>query len=221
MSSLYLLDGHTTPLSNTPILDVLYGGTTPVPFPGGFMVRVEDDVRVRNPTDLYTPGTGLIPQKYASMLANQPGFTRIVADDMLDALDIDLVTSGPRGTKGGSYGDRATNKLRAGQQVRTIGYTLPITPAQVVVSWECFKTSYARDPASPTDRWTPTYQTLPSTALTVDVSFNGGSTWTSDYASPLIEGGLLPIPAIHQGTQLVVLLTATQDCGLGGWAIIY
>ena len=60
MSTLYLVN-----LFNDQINDVMYSSGDELPITGSYVLRVPDDVVVRNPTD----SADILTQKYASILA--------------------------------------------------------------------------------------------------------------------------------------------------------
>ncbi len=218
MSSLYVIDYHTATFANSKIVDVLVGGSAPVQYPGGCIVNVPDYLTVRDPVGLYTAQTGLITQKATAMLAAYPGFTRIATDDLLDITDLNLVAAGAYTPKG-AFGDRGKCRLRATQTVRTVMQTLTApAPSTCVIVWEAFETT--RTTSTSTSQTALTYTERSPSDLTCNVSFDNGGSWLT-----ATSGGVLTVPVINQGTQLILEFTGTGSLstprGLGGWAVIY
>lgn len=217
MSSYYLIDLHTNPLSSSRILDVaetttLVGSSTPMN--GGTIVRVPDYVGVKDPTNVTT----LLSQKYAGLLAYYAGFTYVTYDDLLDAADVDFTEP----TLKGKFGDRNCIVLPpdfgviAGRFQSTVAALSGPAPSQAIITWEVYRVVLA-DPA--TDRAVLTYVEMPASSFTCNVTFNNGVT-----AYPATDGAVLNIPPIGQGTQFAIRLTntsTTDDLYVGSWAVIY
>lgn len=212
MSSLYVVDGNAVPFSSAQVTDVLTSDlNVTVPFNGGCIVSVQDWLTVTDIDGVFTFGTGLIDKKYAAMLANYPGFTQIVYDALLDAAGLDLTVPGTQG----QFGERGTNRIAPAQTVTSTAQTLGFTPSTAVVIWELFSLSTAS--TSATEKIVRTYTEKMPSDCTCEVSFNGGSTWLT-----ATSGGVLTVPAIDQGTSLVVRFSgAISQRYLGGWAVIY
>lgn len=210
MSTLYLLS-----LFDDKITDVLY--TTTAPITGSYVVRVPDDVVVKNPTGV----SNLIAQKYASILAGMGLFGQVLYDDMLDTADINLVSS-----SGVTLGRKGMVSLYDGGVLTstTSAFTWGgpgAAPSQAIVTWEVFKYEDTDDADAPYVRKYEEVSTSPATSpLTAEVSFNGGGTWTT-----VTDKNLVTIAAPDQGTSLVVRFTHDGTPSgrffVGSWAVLF
>lgn len=214
MSTHYLVDMHTSPVTNSEINDVRFAANGQTVLGGNFVVRLQDGVSIGNtpPTSL----TDLLTKKYAGLLAFYPGYTRITFDDFLDASGIDITTS-----TGISAGGRCTTSLAGDGS--SVFVSLPTaltgpTPTQAIIT---FETHDVTSDSPRDDRTQRTYQeTVPGAVGTCEVSFNGGVSFL-----PTTDAGLLNIPLPDQGISFVFRFTAgavfPARVFLGSWAVIY
>jgi hypothetical protein len=182
---------------------------------GQYVVRVPDEITVREPDDL----DDLLTKKYTSLLGSFGLFTQIEFDDMLDATGVDPSTS-----SNVQLGVRGNVALLPGGVLRST--VSPLSwggpgsgPSQALLTWEVF--TYADlDPS--TAVYQRRYLEIPTGGgdVTARVSFNGGTTFasTSDKA-------LLSIGGSAQGSSLVVEFThagaADERLFLGSWAVLF
>ncbi len=224
MSKHYLLDIHQTDPGQK--LQEVYIPDAGVSYiDGTYVVRVSDDIVI--PDTTYT-AADLITAKYAGMLANSGLFTRIVYDDMLDAVGINMGVS-----TGISTGMRGVCSLYPYSFWSTPGFPVPTmqmnmvglatTPTQCEVHWELFKYGGWDVSSAPSGNhaYRRSYEEVDesSAPVTCEVSFNNGSTWL--VATP---GDVLNIPLADQGNQLIVRFTrgfSNDRLYLGSWAVLY
>lgn len=212
MSTHYLLS-----LFNDDINDIV----TPPAFPGeseitgNYVVRVPDDVVVREPVSV----ADLLTQKYASILASHGLFTQIVHDDMLDATGINMGTSTNIIT-----GIKGTNGLLDGGLLETTVESLTwggpgAGPPQAILTYEVFQ--YA-DTDSASGVYSRSYEEVdPLVApITVQISFDGGATFQA-----VTDKNLINIVGPSQGTNLILRFTHTATPTgryfLGSWAVVF
>ncbi len=211
MSAHYLVDIFSTPISTAPINDVRYPTDGQSVVNGNFVVLVPDNVSVQLPTDL----SDLITKKYAGLLASYAGFTTIVRDDLLDSTGIDF--GSPNTTKG-FFGERGSISLSVGGSLQSVVEPLGSTPTQVVVTWELYYYVESNPIDGPIVHTFSELSTDSSNA-TVQVSFNGGVTFTS-----VTDGFVLNIALADQGSDFVFQITnATPDSRIwvGSWSVIF
>lgn len=213
MSTHYLVDIHTSPVTDSEINDVRFSLTGETILGGNFVVRLPDGIVIEtNPTDL----SDLLTKKYAGILAFYAGYTRIAYDDLLDAAGVNLANS-----IGIATGGRNTISLIGNGtsilESNAVALTGP-APVEAIVTWETFNVASL----SPLDsRTVRTYmETTPSSVCTCEVSFNGGGSFL-----PVSDGSLLNIPAPDQGTSFVIRITSAAvfpaRVFLGSWAVVY
>jgi hypothetical protein len=209
--------------------DQINSVVTPPPCPptsqvvGSYVVRVPDEVPVRNPTGL----PDLITKKYAGILGTHGLFTQIVYDDMLDALGVD--NTGP--STGVTLGDKGVVGLyptNAAPQIPVLQTTPmgivwggpPPGPSQALVTYELFEyvdtdnkgLVYARQYREVT----------PDIDVSCQVSFNNGATFIST-----TDKALVTIPLAGRGTQIVLKFTRLTSIAtrgrvlLGSWAVLF
>lgn len=209
MSSYYLIDLHTNPFTNSPILDVSESVTGSSPMNGGTIVRVSDYVGVKDPANVGE----LLTQKFAGLLAYYAGFSYVTYDDLLDATGVD---TGAASLKG-SFGDRGCIKLppSTGLFHSTLATLSGVAPSQAIITWEVYEVLLA-DPS--TGRGGLTYVERPASSLTCVVSFDNGAHF---YATT--DGAVLNIPVGGQGIDFRIRLTNTSSDQLyvGAWAVVY
>ena len=213
MGQHYLIDLFGNPIANARIIDVNDPANFETLLNGCFIIRVPSGVQVVNPQNV----TDLLNQKYQGLIAENPTFTRVTFDDLLDSSHVDP-TSGP-----GIFGQRSCIGLAPGgtfSSVINAGAGTPLTgstPLQALVTWEVFSIAQT-DPSS--DGVTRTYTELTSdpTQLTCEVSFNGGGTFNSTTDSTVIN-----ILGPDQGTAFIIQLTNVTQGRLyiGSWAVVY
>lgn len=213
MGQHYLIDLFGNPVATARIIDVQDPTTGTTLLNGSFIIRVPGGIQVINPANV----TDLLNQKYQNLLANNPTFTRITFDDLLDATHVDP-TSGP-----GIFGQRGTISIAPGGTFVSIingGAGTPLTgatPLQALVTWEVFSVTDA-DPSTGLLQRTYNELTSDPSNLTCDVSFNGGITFNATTDSSVI---LIDVP--DQGNAFIVKYTnVTQGrLYLGSWALVY
>lgn len=208
MSTLYLFDAHDNVLANSGVDDTIAGSGSGVPINGSFVVRVADDVRL----DGDPPATlaDLMTQKYAGLLANYPGFSYIVYDEMTDATGFSVPSS-----VGSTFGSRGTISIYPTGQAETVTVALATTPSECVVTWEAYAITNT-DPLD--DRFIREYVDRPASDLGIQASFDNGVNFTS-----VTDGALHAIAPGVQGNQLVLRVTNALGVRrwLGSWAVIY
>jgi hypothetical protein len=213
MTTHYLVDLYNDTLNNV----VTAGGTPPTTScTGNYVVRVPDEVAVRNPTDL----ADLITKKYQGILGVNALITNITFDDMNDASGIDLSTSngiltGLKGCNGIYPTSGASIPV-----LRTTPNTLVSTPSQFMLTYELFEYVDVDGATTPFQR---SYREVtPDVDVIAAVSFNNGTTFIT--AMDQIYAAI-PVPA--QGNQLVVRFTRTTPIStrgrifLGSWAVLF
>lgn len=213
MSTFYLIDAHTNPVGNSQINEVV-SDTFPgqVRCDGNFVVRIPDGVKVVNPTNL----SDLLTQKYAGILAQYPGFTSIVYDDLLDSTAMippagngSTTKRGERGTFGYSY---------TGGFVTTMVDVSPTVISQAIVVFEIFKYVLTDSKTGGATRYYRELSTL-DTPWRLSVN-NNVDTQVVTYS-----GQLVTFAPSEQGSE-VVLKNVTGTTGdpfyqVGSWAVIY
>lgn len=219
MSTHYLVDAHTTPITASQINEVRLAGVTTANgflenasiMNGNFVVRVPDGVSVQNPTDY----EDLITKKYEGLLANYPGFTEVIWDDFRDDTGLEVISA----ADGLLRGSRNTCMLSDTALVRTV--TVDVSPTvvtQLVVFWEFYEVRYINPIDGPMQR---IYVERDPTDMNVLVSTNNGSNTTS-----VSNGVQAEIPALEAGSQVKLSFSGTgSDTGhrlfLGSWAVVY
>ena len=207
MGTVYLIDAHNPILANSEINDTipLEAGDS-LPVTGSFPVNVPFGTPVDgNPTDL----TDLITKKFSGLLAYYPGFTYVDYEDGLDATGWDTTVG-----QGFKLGERmSTFLIGSGFTSNAVALT-GAAPSEVIVTWELYELTKS----NPKDGLlTREYQESDATDCTVEVSFNGGSTWNS-----VTDGVLFPVPLIDQGTSFLIRFQAlVAERGIGSWAVLY
>jgi len=200
-------------------------GAALTPVTGNYVVRVPDDVAVRNPTNL----SDLLTKKYTGILGSHGLFTQIVFDDMLDATGVNTglttgVTLGDKGTVGLYHTNLAaahTPVLQTTPQAIIWGGPPP-GPPQGLVTYELF--TYV-DTDDKDEVFVRTYKELvPDLDVSVEVSFNGGVTFVATTDKSLVS---LTLP--DQGTSIVLRFTRLTAHGtgvpdrvlIGSWAVLF
>lgn len=198
MSTIYLIDSHTTPVLSSPINDVRYTNASgQVPMTGNFPIRIADDLSVEPPTDL----SDLLAKKEAAVAAKYPTFSRNYFDHLLGTSGL-IVTQ----SIGRVLGSRQTTQfgaLNAVLQTQTIAVGAPDIES-ILVLWETHTVEYNDDPK--TGLLTRTYQEGGGIDITGEVSVNGGSNYF-----PVTNGIPISIPLANQGQNLIVRLTAASS----------
>lgn len=209
MSLLYLIDAHTTVLANSPINDVIqadFGETVNVT--GNFVVNIPSGVVLE---DAAPSLSSLLTQKYAAVFSRYPGFAEIVYDDMLDDSGID-----DAGSVGITTGSRGSNSLLAnGSEMLTQAVNLGSAPTDCIFTWEVFQYTVSNPSDGPGKR---EYQEVDPASITVELSFDNGSTFTE-----ITEGVYFSIPLGAQGSQFVAKFSnaSSNRYWIGSWALMY
>lgn len=217
MSVIYLVDTQVTPITNSRIVDVILNpsATGEVRVDGLTPIRIPDGVRVVDPTSF----SDLLTQKYAGILAQYPGFTNIIFDDLLDATGVqiaappsDMRKSGERATVGGAFNATAVDVSAFG------------TLTQCVLVYEQFFWRYVDDKNGRIARYY--VESPPVAAHQVSVSANGGTD-----ENLALSGDLVAFDLDEQGDSVQVeFKTAIGQAGtnaegrllqVGSWAVIY
>lgn len=212
MSTLYIFDAHTNPISGSDLNEVRYNATS-APMTGHFIVRVPTDMPLEQEQQTLA---NLLSEKYAAVLAFFSTFADIVYEDFTDTPGVDATNS-----PGSNVGIRCTTKIgpRIGGQggvLQTNMQVLGGAPSVISVTWEVFDVVNT----NPVDgRLTQQFNEAASSALTVEVSFNNGATWTS-----VTDRAIQNIAGPDQGTDLVLRFTnssAVNSYWLGSWAVLF
>ncbi len=206
MSTHYLLDQNTNPITSSEINEARYNVTS-TQMGGSFLVRISDNIPLSSEPDSFT---ALINGKYAAILAFYAGFTTILYDDMLLSPGVNS------GASTGVYvGDRGSTKVLPSGVLTTTMVAAGATPTQCIVTWEAHHISNT-DPES--GRLTRVLNEDAPSDFTVQVSFDNGA-----HFNAVTDGGLFNIPAIAQGNQLILAFTNASGSNkwLGSWAVIF
>jgi hypothetical protein len=214
MTTHYLVDLYNNTLNNV----VTAGGTPPTTScTGNYVVRVPDEVAVRNPTDL----ADLITKKYQGLLGAHALYNAIIFDDFLDETGIDFLVS--TGIITGSNGSIAIYPRVTGSPTPVLQSTtqgLSSIPTQFLLTYELFEYVDVDGAAVPFQR---SYQEVVTDVdVSVEVSFDGGASFTST-----MDQSFTNIPVPSQGNQLVVRFTRTTSIStrgrifLGSWAVLF
>jgi len=188
---------------------------------GNYLVRIPDDVPVQSPTNL----SDLVTKKYAGLLGTHGLFTQIAYDDMLDGLGVDTansngVTIGNNGSVG-LYPKHSSYTPVLQTTPYGITWSGPgVGPSQVLVTYELFEYVDTDDSSDP---YTRSYREVtPDSDLTLQVSFNNGGGFVST-----LDKAVTTIPALLQGTQIVLKFTRTSNVSvrgrvyLGSWSVLF
>jgi hypothetical protein len=212
MSTFYLIDGHTTPLESSEINDVLISGTSVVTN-GNFVIKVPDGVKLsEDPTNL----TDLLNKKYQGILAQYPGFTNIIYDDLLDPSSISVIEAGNNnqaylGYRGNiGYGSFSSLKTSATD-------ISPTVLTQCIVLFELHQWSYSNPVDGRMDR---IFEDITdTTSIQVDIYVDGVLAATSYQ-----NGELVSIPLANQGSSIELVFPGALHAELKyltSWALIY
>lgn len=213
----YLVDVFTDPVTSAPIVDVIGPQYAQTLVNGAFVVRVSSkmpliDPATGNPSTPQNCGD-LITKKYQGILSFYSAtYSHIIFDALLGSSGLNLGISGTSGF----FGSRSTIALNPGATITTMPMTLSTTPSQALFTWEVFTYTEA-DPSS--DRYTRFYnEVTPASSSTAQVSFNGGSTF-----STVTDSTTFSISGPNQGTSLIAKITNTTGALLrvGSWALLY
>ncbi len=213
MSTLYIFDAHTNPISGSDLNEVRYNANS-APLTGHFVVRAPTDMPLAAEQQNLA---NLLTEKYAAVLAYFSTFANIVYEDFTTTPGVDTANS-----PGSSVGVRCTTKL--GRRVSGVGGVLQTNmtvlggaPSVVSVTWEAFQVG-TTNPVN--GRLTQQFQELASSNLTVEVSFNNGATWTA-----VTDRAIQNIAVPDQGTDLVLRFTNASSpmspVWLGSWAVLF
>lgn len=212
MSTLYIFDAHTNPIAGSDLNEVRYNADT-APMTGHFIVRVPTDMPLAQEQQTLA---NLLSEKYEAVLAYFSTFADILYEDFTDTPSIN---SG--GSPGSQVGIRCTTKVGpriggSGGILRTNMAALLGAPSVISVTWEVFQVTTT----NPVDgRLTQTYEEVPASAFTVEISFNNGATWTA-----VTDRAIQNIAVPDQGTSMVIRFTnssAVESYWLGSWAVLF
>lgn len=212
MSTYYLFDMHVPTLEDARIVDAIVTPELGAQFrvDGLTPIRVPDGVHVENPASL----TDLLQQKYQGILAQHPGFTSIIHDDLLDGDDVvpvSMTKSGSRGMVGGKFMSNV---------VDVSGATSAIT--QCILVYEHYTWRYVDQKDGRMERY---YVEEPESAHSARVSVNGGLAW-----NVTTSGALVIVEPSEQGSLAVVELSTQNLFDVetdrrvvmsGSWALIF
>lgn len=215
MSTYYLFDMHVGSIEDARIVDVITttesGGEFRVD--GLTPVRVPDGVHVENPQNLLD----LLQQKYAGLLAQYPGFSHIIYDDLLDADDIvsysRLTKLGARGSIAGGF--RSTDLDVSG---------LVVAVTQFVLVYEHFTWRCVIPREGHVERH---YVEEPEAAHRAIVSVNGGSTFVPAQSGALVvlepsdQGASVRVGIIASDGEVFDVATQRRVVSSGSWALIF
>lgn len=191
---------------------------------GNYIIRVADDVSVKNPTNL----ADLLTKKYASILGTHGLFTQIVYDDMLDGSGVDAASStgvlmGDRGTVGlypTSTGIAPHVPLLQTAPASITWGGPGVGPPQSLLTYELFEFVDTDDKALPYVR--QYREVTPDVDVTAQVSFNGGVSYIST-----TDKALITVPLGLRGTSVVLRFTRATNISargrvlLGSWAVLF
>lgn len=213
MSTYYLLDMHVPVIEDARIVDVVMttSPTEEIRIDGLTPIKIPEGIRVNNPTNL----TDLLRQKYDGMLAQYPGFTQMIHDELLEPSGVNTAASiysmrksGSRGTIGGNFQTVATAALS--------------NIAECVLVCEHYTWRYVDLRDAGIQRY---YVEEPETQHLSQVSVNGGTTFATT-----TSGNVCTFLAGDQGSSVVVEFLSTLPSNLfvnnrlvhtGSWAVIY
>lgn len=197
-------------------------GTPPMStITGNYVIRVPDDIPVRNPTSV----ADLITKKYAGTLGMHALFTQIIYDDMLDGLGMNAgasngITLGDRGTCGLYPVNGAVIPILQTAPYGIVWGGTPPGPAQAIVTYELFEYVDVDDKGLVYVR--KYREVTPDTNVSVQVSFNGGTTFFA-----ATDKALVSIPLVSRGTSVVLKFTRTTSIAtkgrvlIGSWAVLF
>lgn len=236
----YLFDMRGTPISSQAPFDVSVPKLQP---PGlfdsvannGFVLNIPNGLNF-SPTQT-AGGLGsqswddIVTEKHAAILAQNPGFSFVVFDDMADANGWDMSLS--TGVVAGSRGSFILGERGTSAQATTNAVSLVDTPAAAILWFETFvympdvghTLTFPSAYSNPKDgRFRRVYRPLPNNTLyfSFDVSFNGGST----YMIGVGPQQLLDIDPADQGSSFRLRVKRKSSgpfgrVGIGGWALVY
>ena len=216
MSTHYLVDVNTTPILSSEINDVRtpIDGTSVVN--GNFVVPLPTNVKLESdPTDL----SDLLAKKYQGILANYPGFTNVIYDDLLDTTNITATA-----TLQSKLGERGICGYNNGCQLTTSVTNVGATVSQVVLVAEFHRWRLVNPKNGIVQR---VYEEVgPSFQPLLSVSTNGGTDFT------LVPNGQLAlIPLGQEGQDLQVRFNSfsfnpegtdpADFLHVSSWALLY
>jgi len=173
---------------------------------GSMVIRVPDSIPIAYSGYAYD----VLSQKHTGQLAQYPGYTNIVYDDLLDTSGIDLGSSRWLYT-----GKRGAVSLRDSSSFfRTLPVVLNSTPTQAIFAWEAFGYDLL-DFAS--ENLVLTYSEANPGLFSALVSFDGGATYIS-----VNDGTPFQIPVGQQGSTFVIQISGySSRLNLGAWSLVY
>jgi len=212
MSTFYLVDPHVPVIANARIVDTILTRTPTAEFrcDGLLPIKVPEGVKIDNPSSL----SDLLTQKYAGILAQFPGFSNVLFDDLLDPSGVQLVAppsrlrkSGSRGTIGGTF--------------RTAVSAAVATVTQAILVYEHYTWRYVDSRDGRLERY---YIEQPEADFTAGLRVKAGSTFQTT-----TSGSLVTFLLADQGTAVQAEFLASNPSAYvddrlvhtGSWAVIY
>lgn len=195
---------------------------------GNYVIRVPDDVSIRNPTNL----ADLLTKKYAGILGSYGLFTQIAYDDMLDGSGVNTGLS--QGVTLGFKGMVGIYPTNDGYLPSVVGpnpvlQTTPMAiawggpgagPPQALLTYELFE--YVDDDDKDLPYVRRYREVAPDIDVVVEVSFDGGSNFTQT-----TDKALISIPLPERGASVVVRFTRDTDVSsrgrvlIGSWSVLF
>ncbi len=213
MGTLFLIDAHTPVLLNSEIND-----TIPVEFGevqtlnGSFPINVPFGVPIDGtPADL----TELLTKKFTGLLAFYPGYTNIDYDEGIDDSGWDAVN-----TTGASIGSRGATNVNFFGLMQSTFTALSSTPSEAILTWEVYEITSAVVDNDKDGVRLRQYEGKDASELSVQVTFNGGSSWFSG----ITDGVQFSIAPFNQGSSFGIRFwnnTYGNRLWVGSWAVVY
>lgn len=214
MPTLYLVDGHTSVLNNSPIngvVNVASGFSETRSLRGNFPTVLPFDV----PLDGVPQNFGdLVTKKYAGILSLYPGYGHILFAEQDDGTGWSFPPS--TGTPICTVGARQATSLSLTGTIESTTTVLASTPSTVVVRWEAFQYLYTDTTGTTATRQ---YQEADPANFNVFVSFDSGATYTA-----ATNNFILAIPLASQGANFKIRFQRNggpTKLFLGSWALVY
>lgn len=199
---------------------------------GGFVLRIPAgiDFDPKRTEGQFQNWLKLNIEKHSATLAQYPGFTDMISDDIEDATGFSTALA-----VGVHFGGRGTFSMgpTSASTVRTVVTALGSTPVEAILNLEAYhyvpsigydsiaalgldnpKTSRPKRIFRPVNA---------STYLQFDVSFNNAGTFINDVSL----GTIITIPGADQGPNFILRITRrslanpTGRIGIGAWSLIY
>lgn len=215
MAAYYLFDMHVANMAGARLVDTI---TTSEP---GEELRVDGLTPIRIPDGVYvgTPANlaELLQRKYVGILAQYPGFSHVVYDDLLVADD---VVSSSRGTKLGARASIAGGFESVAVDVSDVTTAI----AQFVLVYEHFTWRYEIPRDGHIQRY---YVEEPEAAHRARVSVNGGGAYAITSSGSLVavepseQGTTVRVELIPFATEVVDAATQRRVVSSGSWALLF